>query len=59
MNKSHQLGFDSNGREAKETMPEHICKDFVNIKTISSGDGFSAMIDDDGKLFYLETSVGL
>ena len=51
INKSHQLGFDSNGREVKETMPEHICKDFVNIKTISSGDGFSAMIDDDGKLF--------
>ena len=52
INKSHQLGFNSNGREVKENMPVHIIhKEFGNINAISSGDGFSAMIDGAGKLF--------
>jgi serine/threonine protein kinase/alpha-tubulin suppressor-like RCC1 family protein len=52
INKSHQLGFNSNGREVKESMPVNIIhKELGNINAISSGDGFSAMIDGAGKLF--------
>ena len=51
INDENQLGFDSNGREVKENRPVHACKDFNSITSISSGDGFTMMSDEDGRVF--------